>query len=88
MQRVKLLWRAVQAQAGESAGLPVGEAWFEVCAEGSRAASGSARDGLKHSDYSASLAEALYGCVAQTLSFLCAVAPEVRSRTCSLQAIV
>ncbi|BDA41474.1 probable Nucleoporin NUP188 homolog at N-terminal half [Coccomyxa sp. Obi] len=68
---------AEKAQAGESAGLPVGEAWFEVCAEGSRAASGSARDGLKHSDYSASLAEALYGCVAQTLSFLCAVAPEV-----------
>lgn len=75
------MWSVPQAQAGESAGLPVGEAWFEVCAEGSAAASGSARDGLKHSDYSASLAEALYGGVAQTLSFLCAVAPEVRCRS-------
>lgn len=48
-----------------------------MCAEGSRAAN-AADGGLKHSNYSASLAEALYGSVAQTLSFLCAVAPEVR----------
>ena len=57
--------------------MPVGEAWFDVCAEGSRAEKAGPGDGLKHSDYSASLAEALYGSIAQALSFLCAVAPEV-----------
>lgn len=73
------VWGCAQAQAREQAGLPVGEAWFDVCAEGSREAKAGAGDysDLKHSDYSASLAEALYGSVAQALSFLCAVAPEV-----------
>lgn len=67
----------MQAQASQPAGLPVGESWFDVTAEGSHVARQGSNDGLKHSDFSAALAEMVYGCVAQILSFLCAVAPEV-----------
>jgi hypothetical protein len=67
----------MQAQACRPAGLPVGESWFDVTAEGALTSRAGSHDGLKHNDYTATLAETLYSCVAQALAFLCAVAPEV-----------
>ena len=66
-----------QEAARREAGLPVGEAWFEAAAGGSHAA-GHTAHALKHSEFSAGLAEGVYCAAAQALALLCASAPEVR----------
>ena len=70
----------MQAMARQEPGLLAGEGWFEVCAEGVRAAIGQPGSrqspDQRHNEYSASLAEAIYSAAAQALAFLCAVAPQ------------
>ena len=68
----------MQAQAEQEPGLQAGEGWFDVCSEGSQSSTGSRRSpSQRHSEYTASLGEAVYSAAAHALSFLCAVAPEV-----------
>ncbi|KAK9846575.1 hypothetical protein WJX81_006919 [Elliptochloris bilobata] len=58
---------AEKALAAQPPALQLSAGWFGAAAEGSG----------RSSDFSALLAEAVYACAAQALSFLCAVAPEV-----------
>ena len=75
-----------QALAERPAELAITEGWFNVFGAGSQAPSAeprygsrahAARDGLRTSEYSVQLGEAMYCAIGEALALLCAMAPEV-----------